>query len=532
MNSQDKYIMGIHKDPWHDTGAAIIKYDGCNTEIFSVSEERINREKDSRQFPHGAIKSCLEYFGLTSINDIDIFAFDYISSKQLEDDHLSNRPVDNESLRKFPKHKTMVFNHHLCHAAATFYSSGFDQAAILIVDGRGSDKETQSLFVGDANGIHLIESTTAIGIGLLYTAVTRAIGFGALQEGKTMGLAPFGKGGKKNIFHFNGVFNGIEINYESSVANDSHKLIIQHEQLDSFELQAQAAYEVQQECERAMMYLAKYAKEKTNMSRLCISGGVALNSVANYKILRSGLFDDVFINPAASDTGIPMGAAMTAAYMIKKFPRPKDRLGPYLGPKYTRKSYQDAVIKYSGFDVIDENALDKAVELLAANLIVGSHSGRSEVGPRALGNRSILMSPLKAENKDILNQRVKHRESFRPFAPVTLDEYVSDYFLMDRPCPYMLFVPQVKKEKQHIIPAVTHVDGSGRLQSINYTENPILAEIVKKFGEKTGVPVILNTSFNDNGEPIVESPDDAIRCFLNTNIDALLLDGSILLVKC
>lgn len=525
------YIMGIHKDPWHDTGAAIIKHDGHASEIFSVSEERLDRKKDSRRFPHGAIQACLSHFGLKSLDDIDLFAFDYITSNQLANDHLADRPVDNESLKQFPPEKVEVFNHHLCHAAAVFYSSGFQEAAILIVDGRGSDDETQSLFVGDADGIHLVEKTTAIGIGLLYTAVTRAIGFGPLQEGKTMGLAPFGAGAGDRILTFSGAFDGVETNYESCVAHGEHRLTTPHEPLDTFERQARAAYDVQQECERAMMHLAQYAKEATGMAKLCISGGVALNSVTNYKILRSGLFDDVFINPAASDTGIPLGAAMAAAYTSKKLPRPREPVSPFLGPRYTSEDYRNAIAKFSGFEVVEEDAIGRAVGLLLDNRIVANHFGRSEIGPRALGNRSILMSPLKAENKDTLNLRVKHREPFRPFAPVTLDEYVPEYFMMDRSCPYMLFVPQVREDKRQTIPAVTHVDGSGRLQSINAKENPVFADIVRKFGEKTGVPVVLNTSFNDNGEPIVESPEDAIRCFLKTNIDALLLDGRTLLIK-
>jgi carbamoyltransferase len=523
--------MGIHKDPWHDTGAAIIKHENGVSEAFSVSEERLDRKKDSRSFPNGAIKACLSHFGLTSLDEIDVFAFDYIKSKNLTEDHISGKEVDNLSLMNFPEAKVEVFNHHLCHAASVFYSSGFKESAILIVDGRGSDDETQSLFIGDESGLRLIENTKAIGIGLLYTAVTRAIGFGPLQEGKTMGLAPFGSSEKEQILNINGVFNGIETNYENCVSDGEHRLRNLRVPLETFEQQAQAAYQVQQECEKAMLHLAKHAKEITGMNKLCISGGVALNSVANYKILNSKLFDDVFINPAASDTGIPLGAAMAAAYTSKKLSRLREPLTPFLGPSYKPIDYQNAIAQFSGFTIVEIDAVERAVDILVNNGIVANHYGRSEIGPRALGNRSILMSPLKAENKDTLNLRVKHRESFRPFAPVTLDEYVSSYFVMDRPCPYMLFVPQVREEKRKVIPAVTHVDGSGRLQSINAKENPLFAEIVEKFGVRTGVPVVLNTSFNDNGEPIVESPVDAIRSFLSTNIDALLLNGKILLIK-
>jgi carbamoyltransferase len=202
-----------------------------------------------------------------------------------------------------------------------------------------------------------------------------------------------------------------------------------------------------------------------------------------------------------------------------------------MGPTYSTEYVQKAIDSFKGYRVLREGAVDTAVKMLADNLIVGCHYGRSEMGPRALGNRSILMSPLKAENKDVLNARVKHREPFRPFAPVILEERTSEYFEMDRPCPYMLFVPPVRKEKQSVIPAVTHVDGSGRLQTVTRALNPLFYLIIEKFSNLTGVPVMLNTSFNDNNEPIVETPEDAIRCFLGTNIDALLIGGDCLLIK-
>jgi carbamoyltransferase len=206
-------------------------------------------------------------------------------------------------------------------------------------------------------------------------------------------------------------------------------------------------------------------------------------------------------------------------------------ISPFMGPSYSTKQIQEAITKFDGYSVLRDGAVDAAVKMLVDNQIVACHYGRSEMGPRALGNRSIFMSPLNSENKNILNERVKHRESFRPFAPVILEEYTAEYFVMDRPCPFMLFVPQVRDEKKSIIPAVTHIDGSGRLQTINRTLNPLFYTIVEKFAAITGVPVMLNTSFNDNNEPIVETPDDAIRCFMGTNIDALLLGGDTLLIK-
>jgi carbamoyltransferase len=433
-----------------------------------------------------------------------------------------------------------VINHHLAHAYSVFYSSGFESAAVLIVDGRGSEKETQSLFLATQEKIELIESTRVIGIGLLYAAVTQAIGFGLLQEGKTMGLAPYGAAVKKQIFDFPRIFEGVKTDYSSVCVEDSYEMGAPHAPIVTFEDKARAAFEVQEETEAALLHLAEHASNRTGAHHLCISGGVALNSVANYKVLRSGIFKDIFINPAASDTGVPLGAALYGYHSILKRPRNYHGISPYLGPLYSNERIAEAIADYrgsppndegfKGFSLVDKEAQELAVEMLAGNRIVACFHGRSEMGPRALGNRSILMSPLVAENKDVLNREVKHREGFRPFAPAILEEFTQDYFEIDRPSPYMLLVPAVREEKRNRIPAVTHVDGSARLQTVNKGSNSHFYSLIEKFHQKTGVPVLLNTSFNVANEPIVETPEDAIRCFLGTGIDALLI-GDYLLVK-
>jgi len=525
------YVLGIHKDPWHDTGAALIRCDNEKTDFVFVSEERLNRVKDSRAYPDHSIRSCLKEFGLSSIDQVDLVVMDYIRDKNWRADHFKMPCVIPRELEAMPPRKIHVMNHHLAHASAVFYSSGFKKSAVLVVDGRGSENETQSLYVADDSGIRLVASTKTIGIGLLYAAVTQAVGFKLLQEGKTMGLAPFGANVQPPVFQFSRRFKGIVTDYSDSCVEGSYAMGIPHRSLEKFEDQARAAYDVQMECEAAMDHLARWAKEETGMEYLCISGGVALNSVTNYKILMSGLYKDVFINPAASDTGIPLGAALYGLHNILGIKRNYTGINPFLGPSYSAKEVKNAIDEFNGYRVVHHDAVDAAVKMLADNKIVACHYGRSEMGPRALGNRSILMSPLRAENKDILNARVKHREAFRPFAPVVLEENMAEYFVMDRPCPYMLFVPQVRTEKKSVIPAVTHVDGSGRLQTINRTLNPLFYTIIEKFSNLTGVPVMLNTSFNDNNEPIVESPADAIRCFMGTNIDALLIGGDTLLIK-
>ena len=525
------FVLGIHKDPWHNTGAALIRCEGDKTDFVFVSEERLDRVKDSRAYPENSIRACLKEFGLSRMNEVDLVVLDYIRDKNWRIDHFNTPCCITPEMDEVPSEKIHVINHHLAHAAAAFYSSGFTKSAVLVVDGRGSEDETQSLYVADDVGIKLVASTKTIGIGLLYAAVTQAVGFKLLQEGKTMGLAPFGSKVYPPVFQFQRKFNGIVTDYSSSCVKGSYAMGIPYRQINTFNDQARAAYDVQLECEAAMDHLARWAKEVTGMDYLCISGGVALNSVANYKILMSGIYKDVFVNPAASDTGIPLGAALYGLHNVLGISRDYTGISPFMGPTYSTEYVQKAIDSFKGYRVLREGAVDTAVKMLADNQIVGCHFGRSEMGPRALGNRSILMSPLKAENKDVLNARVKHREPFRPFAPVILEERTSDYFEMDRPCPYMLFVPPVRKEKQSVIPAVTHVDGSGRLQTVTRALNPLFYLIIEKFSNLTGVPVMLNTSFNDNNEPIVETPEDAIRCFLGTNIDALLISGEYLLIK-
>ena len=412
-----------------------------------------------------------------------------------------------------------------------FFSSAMPDAAILIVDGRGSDNETQSLFIGEGTTIRRMARTERIGIGLLYAAVTQAIGFGLLQEGKTMGLAPYGADVPGPILELNGAYDEIVTDYSEICIEGSYSLQRPIE-LTTFPEKARAAYDVQEECERALMHLAAFARAKTGKTRLCLSGGVALNSVANFLIAKQGLFEDVFINPAASDTGIPLGAALYGYHVIAGQARLSQPISPFIGPCYPAAAINAAIQLAAGSCRIEQTSvLERCADMLASNRILGHFHGRSEMGPRALGNRSILMSPLKGENKDILNARVKHREAFRPFAPACLAECASAFFEIDFPSAYMLFVPPVRPDKRAIIPAVTHHDGSGRLQTVSEADNPRFHRLITLFNERTGVPVLLNTSFNDNGEPIVESPADAVRCFLGTEIDALLLEDTLLVKK-
>jgi len=524
-------VLGIHKNPWHNTGAAMIKsVDGGKVEFAFISEERLDRIKDSRSFPILSIKSCMEKLGVENSIDIDLVVMDYIENKDWRRDNKQGDMEVHEFMTEIPDEKIITINHHLAHAYSVFYSSGFSESAILVVDGRGSQKETQSLYNADSYGnIHLIEKTENIGIGLLYSSVTQMIGFKLLQEGKTMGLAPYGV--DKKILNLKQDYNGISTNYSHMLETGKYTFVNQSSlDLSKFQEKANVAFEVQQECESAMLHLARHAKVKTKSTKLCITGGVALNSVANYKVLQSGVFDDIFINPACSDSGIPLGCVLYGFHHHFNHPRDYSLISPFIGNSYSDRDRLSAINAYSGYSVIEDVSFEYTVSLLSENKIVACHQGASEMGPRALGNRSILMSPIFAENKNILNLRVKHREDFRPFAPACLEEYAQEYFEIDRPSPFMLFVPNVKAEKKHLLPAVTHVDSTGRLQTLTSTRNQHFYKIVQQFYKKTGVPVLLNTSFNVAGEPIVETPENAIECFLGTDIDALIL-GKFLLIK-
>jgi carbamoyltransferase len=525
-------VLGLHKDPWHNTGACVISGPGPSPKISFLSEERLDRVKDSRAFPLGSTIACLAEVGVASVEDVDLIVLDYIENDLDWRLDQKQRPCSTENfLRNVDKSKIRLINHHLCHAFASFMTSPFDEAAILVVDGRGSLKQTQSLYHGRGNRIELIDTTDKIGIGLLYAAMTQQIGFGGLQEGKTMGLAPLGAYEPPLDLDFKAHFKDIETDYSHFCMDGNYALKDGELYLSSPKERARAAYEVQKECERAMLHLAEYAKQRTGCKYLCISGGVGLNSVANNVILKANLFEDIFINPAASDTGIPLGAAFYGYHELADQPRIAQELSPYLGPSYSAERIEEAISAFTGFSILRENVFEEAIDLLCKNLIVARFEGRSEMGPRALGHRSLLMSPLKAENKDTLNSRVKHREAFRPFAPIVMAEYCGEYFNLDRHSPYMLLVPEVLADKREIIPAVTHVDGTARVQTVTSEFNGKLYDILRAFNDRTGVPVLLNTSFNVNGEPIVETPEDAIKCFLGTNIDALLIEDILLIKK-
>lgn len=534
-------ILGLHREPWHDTGAAILVEDKGQLRVVSITQERLDRVKDSRACPKDAIKYCMNELDINSMEEMDLIVSDYIEvpvwnrDRLAKDDYhpLLDRKSDTykTQILDIPNEKIAIINHHQAHAASAFYSSQFEESAVLVVDGRGSDKETQSIYIASRkNGVRLLEKSDYLGLGILYSTITVKIGFGILNEGKTMGLSPYGNDGSDYLIDWDRRrFERVHTDY-AATCGGRYELFASIPPI-SKEVKARLAYEVQEELEKGMLHLAHRAKEITNSEYLCIAGGVGLNSVANYRILKEGIFKDIFIHPACSDTGIPLGCALHGYYQILKGNVPYNFKSAYLGHVYTQDEVEKAMQSFSEYQVIRKDILEKTVDLLVENKVVGWFQGGSEIGPRALGSRSILMSPILAENKDILNARVKHREAFRPFAPVVLEEAYTDYFVLDRPSPYMLLIADVRKEMKHKIPAITHVDGTARIQTISRDVNERYYDLIKMFGDATGICVLLNTSFNVAGEPIVETPEDAIRCFMGTGIDALCIGESLLVKK-
>lgn len=583
----------------HDTGAAVITSDG---KVVAIAEERLNRNKHSTNiFPFLSIDYCLRAQGVPD-DAVDLVVIDQI----YEAENLPMAKMFRDSVgSRFSRARVEVVNHHDAHAASAFFCSPFLRAAVVVYDGSGETfktplgipaTETETLYLGDGAGIRELQKTMharfakrflhTFGVGMLYTAITHYLSFGAYEEGKTMGLAPYGKPDLLKDFpyarwfrewhgHFycnakikssgGGVsgsdpevgwvrkgYYGIRGRIRSLVLAFAQRLLrkdffVDPQLFDPLVLPEPArpksvklpdtyytnvAYAVQDVLEQVVIGWAHRAKELTQADYLVIAGGVGLNSVANKKILDQCGYKDIWIQPACSDTGIALGCALYGWHVTLKQPRQWVMKNAYLGREYSVEEQRTAIEREQNNLIIEQvpNIALRTASLLADGKIIGWFQGRSEYGPRALGNRSIIVDPRNPNMKDILNNRVKHREGWRPFAASVLEERASEYFTLDRPSPYMLLVCDVPKHLQDKITAVVHVDGTCRVQTVNKADNGIYYDLIKSFADKTGMPMILNTSFNLAGEPIIESPADAVSCFLRTDMDYLVV-GNYLLRK-
>ena len=560
----------------HDASAALL-LDG--KVIACASEERFTRLKYSLNLtgntllPKNAIQYCLDYAGI-NIEDVDLVAhyccFDeFVIEKRLEllrpfipfelENKLKesynkifrtmmSREVLIEQFHKMtgliPKNYVQV-RHHFAHAASAFYPSGFKDALILTIDGTG-ELESSLVAVGNNNTITEIGSyPLPISLGALYLIITVFLGFKSLgDEYKVMGLASYGNADKyRDIFnqlinesedgkYFTPWLSKIELKeFLNENLGPARKAQDQIEQRH-----ADIAASLQESLNKAVLHTLKYYQAKTNQSNLTMAGGVALNCTLNGVIARSGLFKNIFVQPASSDEGCSAGAALFAYYISNGTSRKKKLKwnDVYFGPEYSEAEVLNAIHKFTN-DVVyskPENLTQLVAELIVQGKVVGWFQGKMEFGPRALGNRSILADPRDPTMKDKINEKVKRRESFRPFAPAVLEENSKEYFDMTGldDSKYMLFTVPVHKNKYKIIPAVTHVDGTSRIQTVSLKTNPKFWNLINEFKKITGIPILLNTSFNVKNEPIVCSPKDALSCFLSTNIDYVII-GDYLIEK-
>ena len=551
-----QYILGIQCFATIDSGASIIrvKKNSKNYEHISISEKRLIRKKYPYTFPLHSIKYCMDYFNIKSFDEINLLVSDIIREPVWHRSGPSYNVKDFDyikSILKFSEKKIIQINHHLAHAASVYYTSGFNNSAILIVDGNGTDLETNSFYEGKNDKIHLIDKYKARGIGVIYNKITKdCLNLGTGGEGKTMGLAPFGEKKKKTIIDFSKVvYKGIETDYSSIIKRMPFSDILslnKNIKIPKLNIKLkkrkksedilknhwkQIAFEVQDETEKCFIHLGKEIEKVINSKNICIAGGVALNSVANQKLFNNTSFKDIFIYPACSDAGVPFGLAIWALYNHPKF-KLKNRKTIKLNNAYTGIAYKNSEIHsiLKKYNIQSEKInLKKIASHLSQGKIVGWFQNASEYGPRALGCRSILADSRNPNMQDIVNKRVKHRENYRPFAPAVLEEDYKKYFELKRPSPFMLLVAKVKKPK--LIPSVTHVDGTARVQTVNKKQNKIFYNLIKEFKKITGIGCILNTSFNDAGEPIVETPADAILGIMNMDMDYLVLGDRLIDAK-
>ncbi len=584
-------ILGISAF-YHDSAACLVR-DGDI--VAAAQEERFTRRKHDYSFPKNAIHFCLEESGLQS-KDLDFVAFydkPFIKFERILQTYLEYAPLGIKSFIKaiplWIKQKLWMkdlikraldFNgkiifpeHHESHAASAFFPSPFQEAAFLTMDGVG-EWATASFGVGKDNKVQILaEIHFPHSLGLLYSAFTYYTGFKVNSgEYKVMGLAPYGEPKYKDLilselmdlkedgsFQLNMKYfdycagltmtNGRFENLFGGPPRKSESLLTQREM--------DLARSVQEVTEEVMLRMARHVYKETGQKNLCLAGGVALNCVGNGKILREGPFDNIWIQPAAGDAGGSLGAALFTWYQYLEKGRIVDgerdlQRGSYLGPEFGNENISDFLRRKDihHTELSDDEIPERIADLIAEQKVIGWFQGRMEFGPRALGSRSILGDARSQKMQEVMNLKIKFRESFRPFAPTVLKEKVSDWFEIDRKSPYMLLVAPVRgeirrqmtEEEQKLfgidklnvvrssIPAVTHIDYSARIQTVDSADNPLYHRMIEKFYEKYGCPVIINTSFNVRGEPIVCTPENAYLCFMRTNMDYLVM-GNFLIEK-
>ncbi|MER8550305.1 carbamoyltransferase [Mesorhizobium sp. M0208] len=532
----------------HD-GAAVLVRDG--RVIAAVEEERLNRMKHSNKLPIRSIQYCLSAAGV-QLNDIDrvaLYASEPYANAMLEGMSASHPdilsiPLDAKTLvqdlltrefgTKLDSSRISFVSHHQAHAVSAFAMSGFEQSLILAIDGSG-DFLSGLLAVGSGTEITQLEAFPENNsLGLFYLETIRYLGYGLFDEYKVMGLAPYGDPAPyrelfEQFYELSANGGGYRVHLDRIGPALLRNIEVRRKGMPFTQQHRDVSASLQEALERIVFHILRHHREATGMKRLCLAGGVAHNCTMNGKLLYSGLFDDIFVQPASHDAGCALGAALIVSNEMGR-PAPCERLqevywGPDLG---TERAVQQELNAWAGHLEVErsDDVASSAADWIANGAVIGWVQGRSEFGPRALGNRSILADPRPAANKDRINAMVKKREGYRPFAPSVLEEDASEFF--DLPdgrheFPFMNFVVRVRDSKRALLGAITHVDGTARLQTVSRNANPAYWEVINAFKKRTGTPILLNTSFNNNAEPIVDSVADAIATFLTTELDGLVV---------
>jgi len=571
MPKQHTYVLGLNTYD-HDVSACLLR-DGAIA--FAIGKERLTREKHASGFYKEVIDYCLEAEGIT-FDDVDLVVHNsyILPVPELEDRLISQDmpgflpPPEREQAEKHPvfrstSDKVVSISHHLAHAYSAFAASPFEEGAVMIVDGVGSyradamekpreadagnplARESESYYRFSGNDLECLkkvwlEPSRGVlneefycmpGLGALYSRASTYV-FGDWNKcGELMGLAPYGR--RDQIKSLLAIENGeLDVPAWTSAFKQPFRIGAgdweKHPAMRHWE---DLAWRVQDDTENVLLARTRWLRETTGAKNLCIAGGVALNCVANGRIAREGGFENVWIQPAAGDDGIAIGCAYYGWLAVLKQRRTHVMEHAYTGRVYGEQeiaiALQKPAVRIQVKAVRSDDICRDTAKLLADQKVIGWFQGPSEFGPRALGNRSLLADPRTAEMKDILNSRVKHRQAFRPFAPIVLAERMKDIFEGEEDSPFMLIAKPVRPEWRDRIPGIVHVDGTARVQTVREATNARLYRVLREFEALTGVPVLINTSFNVKGEPIVETPQDAMYCFLNTGIDHLVLHDTL-----
>lgn len=563
MNDSPVFILGLSAF-FHDSAACLIR-DG--QVVAAVEEERFSRKKHDPGFPFCAIAYCLREAGISSsqLQAIVFYEKPFIKFDRIIETIMARVPWGFEPFEQavpsWLKDKIWIksliaeqlkFNgpvlfstHHRSHAASAFYPSPFEESAFLTVDGVG-EWDTTSFGYGELNKLHTLKSLSfPHSLGLLYSAFTQYAGFKINSgEYKLMGLAPYGRPKYRDVI-FKELIDikedgSFRLNMKYFGYVDSLRMINRRfeelfggparqpeSMLTGKDMDIAAS--IQSVLEDVLLKMAVHIHKVTGKENLCLAGGVALNAVANGQLLRKGPFKRVWIQPASGDAGGALGAALLIWHEYfgnSRVPSREDAaFSPFLGPSYTDEEMEEFLIKENiPYRRLSYSQIpDVVARLISEKKVVGWFQGRCEFGPRALGARCILADARDPSMRNVLNEKIKHRESFRPFAPAVLHEHAGDWFEIDRASPYMLLTAPVRAEKAKLIPAVTHSDLSARLQTVQRDSHALFYELIRSFYQHTGCPVVINTSFNVRGEPLVTSPMEAVQCFFNTDMDCLAL---------